>query len=90
MIASFLRIYRLYLQRDSGSHRPGPHQMLSSTYRRLFLVLVAGQILVSLGTGVGFGITTFIDANRWSMYLLSSVVLSSMLGQVDNPNRENQ
>ena len=65
----------------------GP-QPLSRTYRIIFLFLGAGQITVSLGTGFGFGVTTIIDADRWSMYLLSSVILSSMFRQVSKPNRE--
>ena len=87
IFASFLRIYRLYLQQNASSDMTGP-QPLSRRYRIIFLFLGAGQITISLGTGFGFGVTTIIDADRWSMYLLSSVILSSMFRQVSKPNRE--
>lgn len=76
ILASLLRVYRVYLVRRQG---PGH---LTPRHHHGFLLLVIGQIVMSLSTGISFGVLAFVKGNIWLVFASASVVLGSMIGQV--------
>jgi hypothetical protein len=80
--ASIIRIFRVYLQYKRGPQPREASQLLFITFRPVFLVLNTCQILLSLGLGASFILLTFVNDEDWLKFLFSSIVLSSMVGQV--------
>lgn len=86
-LASIIRIFRVYLQHQRGSQSTEVSPLLFIKFRYLFLALNACQILFSLGLGLSFILPTFNDDQVWLKFLFSSIVLSSMVGQVRKAKR---
>jgi hypothetical protein len=84
--ASIIRIFRVYLQYKRGSQPREASQLLFTTFRPVFLVLNTCQILLSLGLGASFILLTLVNGEDWLKFLFSSIVLSSMVGQVRKTN----
>ena len=85
MFASILRIFRVYRQHSNSVQPLEARQPLSVKFRLGFLALAISQITISLGAGIGFVILTCLKSGVWAVYLLSSIVLSSMVAQVSKP-----
>ena len=81
-VASVIRIFRVYLQHKRASQPTEASQLLFIRFRLVFLALNMCQILFSLGLGACFILLTFIDNEVWLKPLFSSIILSSMVGQV--------
>lgn len=79
----FLHGCLVYRQR---SNLPRSQQLLSLRYRSWFAVLVITQVATSLGLRTAFIILILIDDGHWAVYLSSTIVLGSMLGQVGETN----
>jgi len=64
-------------------------QQLHHRYKRTFIALAIIQPTATTGTQATFAALSWISGGDWSVYLLASILLSSMVGEVsgaDEPN----
>ncbi|KAH7111379.1 hypothetical protein EDB81DRAFT_362900 [Dactylonectria macrodidyma] len=54
-------------------------QSLRLRFRGSFLTVAIVQLLVAIGAETAFAVLSFVDQRDWAIYLLCSIVLSSML-----------
>ena len=85
IVASLLRIHRVYLVYRQGSHPRHVTQRLNIRYHRGFLFTVIAQIILSLSTTISFGVLAIVKGDTWLVFASGSVVLWSMVGQVRVP-----
>lgn len=82
LLACVLRVHRIYLVKKQGPGTGHATERLSARYYYAFLSIVIVHGIISLGTGISFGVLALIKGDDWLVFTSGSVVLWSMIGQV--------